>query len=310
MADIGLVGLGVMGANLALNMAEKGYTRRGLQPHHRQDRRLHRRCRQPRAAADRLPDARRTRRRDRAAAADHHHGPGRRRRSTRQAEALAAELANGDMLIDAGNANFRDTRRRVGDLHASAASISSASASPAARRARATAPRSWPAARRGAWARVETILVDISAKFDGEPCARAGRAGGRRPLRQDHPQRHRICRHADDRRDLRHHARRPRLRAGRDGRRLRRWNEGPLKSYLIEITAKVLAADRPEDRQAAGRGHPRHRRPEGHRPLVGDGGAGPRRAGDGHRGGGRRPRPVGAARPAPRRRERCSARRR
>ena len=26
MADIGLVGLGVMGANLALNMAEKGYT--------------------------------------------------------------------------------------------------------------------------------------------------------------------------------------------------------------------------------------------------------------------------------------------
>jgi 6-phosphogluconate dehydrogenase len=26
MADIGLVGLGVMGANLALNMAEKGYS--------------------------------------------------------------------------------------------------------------------------------------------------------------------------------------------------------------------------------------------------------------------------------------------
>ena len=32
----------------------------------------------------------------------------------------------------------------------------------------------------------------------------------RRPLRQDRAQRHRIRRHADDRRDLRHHARRPR----------------------------------------------------------------------------------------------------
>ncbi len=29
-ADIGLIGLGVMGSNLALNIAEKGYTHSGL----------------------------------------------------------------------------------------------------------------------------------------------------------------------------------------------------------------------------------------------------------------------------------------
>ena len=34
-ADIGLIGLGVMGSNLALNIAEKGHTHRGLQPHRR-----------------------------------------------------------------------------------------------------------------------------------------------------------------------------------------------------------------------------------------------------------------------------------
>ena len=45
MADIGLVGLGVMGSNLALNMAEKGYT---VAVHNRttvEDRRLHGQCR-------------------------------------------------------------------------------------------------------------------------------------------------------------------------------------------------------------------------------------------------------------------------
>ena len=47
-------------------------------------------------------------------------------------------------------------------------------------------------------------------------------------------------------------------RPGPDARRDRRrcspeWNEGELDSYLIEITADILGADRPRDRQAAGR---------------------------------------------------------
>ena len=35
------------------------------------------------------------------------------------------------------------------------------------------------------------------------------------------------------------------------------WNKGDLDSFLVEITAKVLRAERREDRQAAGRRHPR-----------------------------------------------------
>ena len=83
---------------------------------------------------------------------------------------LAPHLAKGDILIDAGNANFRDTRRRVAEYERRA-SISSASASPAARRARATGRRSWPAAARRPGAASRDILTAIAAKFEGEPCA-------------------------------------------------------------------------------------------------------------------------------------------
>ena len=80
------------------------------------------------------------------------------------------------------------------------------------------------------------------------------------------------------------------------------WNEGPLKSYLIEITAEVLDAVDPKTGKPLVEVILDKRRPEGHRPLVGDRGAGPRRAGDGHRGGGRRPRPLLAQGRARRRR--------
>ena len=39
--DFGLIGLAVMGENLALNIESRGYSRRRLQPHHEQGRRIH-----------------------------------------------------------------------------------------------------------------------------------------------------------------------------------------------------------------------------------------------------------------------------
>ena len=42
------------------------------------------------------------------------------------------------------------------------------------------------------------------------------------------------------------------------------WNKGVLDSYLIEITARHPGVQGP-GRDAAGRSHPRHRRPEGDR---------------------------------------------
>ena len=70
----------------------------------------------------------------------------------------------------------------------------------------------------------------------------ARRAGRRRPLREDGAQRHRVRRHAADRRGVRPAPgragapRRPRSRRSSGS-----WNAGDLESFLIEITAEVLA---------------------------------------------------------------------
>ncbi len=157
-----------------------------------------------------------------------------------QIAALRGILSANDIIIDAGNANFRDTMRRFAELEGSGPHLHRQWASRAVRRARAMVPPSWWAARR--------IL-----------CPRRIRP-------------HRHCR-ALRRRALRRLARTER-RAGhfvktihngieyadmqmiaeiygvlRDGLGMAPkeigkvfgdWNKGRLNSYLIEITAAVL----------------------------------------------------------------------
>ena len=113
-AEIGLIGLGVMGANLALNIAEKGpalpYStarpkRTDVHRHRPGSRRPTSFLRRPWKVRCHHP----------AAALGHHHGEGRRAR--RRADRSSAELlAKDDIIIDAGNANFRDTMRRFDEL--------------------------------------------------------------------------------------------------------------------------------------------------------------------------------------------------
>src|SRR5262245_49276682 len=114
MADIGLVGLGVMGANLALNMAEKGHN---VAVFNRTAAKTDAYIAEAGALRSRLTPCYTLK--DLAAAIT----PPRPVIILVQAGApvdevaaeLAAELSKGDMIIDAGNANFRDTRRRVGE---------------------------------------------------------------------------------------------------------------------------------------------------------------------------------------------------
>ncbi len=112
MADIGLVGLGVMGANLALNMAKKGST---VAVYNRTPSRTDAFMSAAGGLADRLTPCRSigelvaSVRPPRPVVIMVAAGPA----VDDQADALAADMAAGDVLIDAGNANFRDTRRRV-----------------------------------------------------------------------------------------------------------------------------------------------------------------------------------------------------
>ena len=112
MADIGLVGLGVMGANLALNMAEKGYN---VAVFNRTTAKTDAFIADAGALRPRLTGCHTLA--ELAAAIT----PPRPVVMMVNAGApvdevgheLADVLSKGDMLIDAGNANFRDTQRRV-----------------------------------------------------------------------------------------------------------------------------------------------------------------------------------------------------
>ena len=145
-ADIGLIGLGVMGSNLALNIAEKGHR---IAVFNRTPSRTDAFVESAGALRDRIVPCHSI---AELAAAIRPPRPiivlvqaG--KPVDEQIALLRPVLSEHDIIIDAGNANFRDTMRRFARACAAAASPSSAWASPAARRARAMARRSWSAAR-------------------------------------------------------------------------------------------------------------------------------------------------------------------
>jgi 6-phosphogluconate dehydrogenase len=239
-ADIGLVGLGVMGANLALNMAEKGYR---VAVYNRTGSKTDEFMAHAGNLAPRLTPCATLK--DLAAAIEPPRpvvimvqaGPA----VDETADALAGDLVRGDMLIDAGNANFRDTRRRAAQYEQQGLQFLGVGVSGGEEGAR-HGPSIMAGGTPAAWSRVEKILVDISAKFEGEPCAAlVGPEGAGHFVKTIHNG----IEYADMQMIAEVYG------VMRDGLGMSpaamadvfaRWNEERLKSYLIEITAKVLAA--------------------------------------------------------------------
>jgi 6-phosphogluconate dehydrogenase len=244
MADIGLVGLGVMGSNLALNMAEKGYTvavynrtaattdafvagagdlaKRLVACHTLTE--LVAAVRPPRPIILLVKAG----------------SP-----VDEQSEALRPLLSRGDMIIDAGNANFRDTRRRVAEFAEHGIVFMGMGISGGAEGAR-HGPSIMAGGTPASWHRVEKILDDVAAKFNGEPCAAlVGPEGAGHFVKTIHNG----IEYADMEMIAEIYG------IMRDGLGLQpaemaaifaRWNGGPLKSYLIEITGTVLGTTDPE----------------------------------------------------------------
>ncbi len=244
MADIGLVGLGVMGSNLALNMAEKGYT---VAVHNRTVSKIDTFMANAGPLAERLVPCKTVE--ELAAAITPPRpvvlmvmaGPP----VDEEAEKIGKVLAKGDMLIDAGNANFRDTQRRVKELNAKGFDFLGIGVSGGEVGAR-HGPSIMIGGSEASWQRVEKILLDISAKFDGEPCAaRMGPDGAGHFVKTIHNG----IEYADMQMIAEVYG------IMRDGLGMSpaemadvfaKWNEGRLKSYLIEITGKVLEAKDPD----------------------------------------------------------------
>ncbi|TQM09769.1 6-phosphogluconate dehydrogenase [Pseudonocardia kunmingensis] len=154
-------------------------------------------------------------------------------------EELAPLLDEGDIIIDAGNSHFPDTKRRTEECAARGLRFMGVGVSGGEEGA-LLGPSIMPGGDRDAYAEVEEILTGIAANVDGTPCCvHVGPDGAGHYVKMVHNG----IEYADiqliaEAYDLLTHV------AGMDapaiGKIFEEWNSGDLESFLIEITAKVL----------------------------------------------------------------------
>src|SRR3989442_2378998 len=153
---------------------------------------------------------------------------------------LVPHLDKGDILIDGGNSYFMDTMRRGRALEAKGMRFIGAGISGGEEGA-LLGPSIMPGGSPDAYQLVEPVLTRISAHVDGEPCCTyIGPAGAGHYVKMVHNG----IEYADiqliaEAYDLLRSA--LSLDAGELAKIFARWNEGDLESYLIQITAEVLA---------------------------------------------------------------------
>lgn len=239
-AHIGLIGLGTMGSNLALNIAEEGHavavfnrTAQKTGAFFENAGNLRERIVPCATLAEFVTQIRPPRPVILMVQAG--------KAVDEQIAALREHLEAGDMIIDAGNANFRDTIRRFGEIDGSGLIFVGMGVSGGEEGAR-HGPSIMVGGAEEAWRRIEPILTDIAARFQGEPCAAwLGEGGAGHFVKTIHNG----IEYADMQMIaeiyglLRDGAR---LSAGEMASIFERWNSGPLESYLVEITAEVLRA--------------------------------------------------------------------
>jgi 6-phosphogluconate dehydrogenase len=243
-AEIGLIGLGVMGSNLTLNIAENGHRIAVFNRTTARTRAFHEQAgdlrsmvvpcetMQELAAAIRPP---------RPVIIMVQAG----KAVDEQIAALRGVLSAKDIVLDAGNANFRDTMRRFGELGNSGLTFIGMGVSGGEEGAR-HGPSIMVGGTEDSWKRVESVLTAISAKYEGEPCAAwLGTDGAGHFVKTIH--------NGIEYADMQMIAEiygilRDGLGMGPKeiGAVFADWNKGRLNSYLIEITATVLAADDPK----------------------------------------------------------------
>lgn len=153
---------------------------------------------------------------------------------------LKPHLQQGDIIIDGGNSFFMDTGRRVKSLGADGISFIGMGVSGGESGA-LWGPSMMPGGAESAWAHVQPIIQAIAARAaDGTPCAAwMGRDGSGHYVKMVHNG----IEYGDmqliaEIYDLLHRG--AGLSNGEIAAIFAEWNEGELRSYLIEITAQIL----------------------------------------------------------------------
>ena len=236
-ADIGVIGLAVMGQNLVLNMADRGFT---VAVHNRSAARTEAflagpaagrpviGADSPAALVARLERPRRVLLMIRAGAA-----------VDAVIEQLTPLLEAGDIIIDGGNSLFTDSNRRAAALERAGILFLGTGISGGEDGAR-HGPSIMPGGSAAAWPAVRPILQAIAARVDGEPCCQwVGEAGAGHYVKMVH--------NGIEYGDMQligeaYHLLQGGLGLGADDlqRIFGDWNRGVLDSYLVGITADIL----------------------------------------------------------------------
>jgi 6-phosphogluconate dehydrogenase len=245
-ADIGLIGLAVMGSNLALNIAEKGYT---IAVHNRSPGRIDEFVEEARAEGLEnrtlplydLPAFVQAVKRPRSIIIMVKAG----QPVDAMIEQLLPLLEEGDAIIECGNSLYLDTQRRFDYLKPKGIGYLGVGVSGGEEGAR-HGPSIMVGGSEEQWHNAEAVLTAIAAKFNGESCcAYLGEGGAGHFVKTIH--------NGIEYGDMQMIA--EVYGVMRDGMGMstkdcaavfKEWNKGPLNSYLIEITGHVLDAVDPE----------------------------------------------------------------
>jgi len=239
-ADIGLVGLGVMGENLVLNMISHGYTvavfnrhtdkvDNFLKAHPKESRLLG--CHSLRELTEKLKQPRKVFMMVSAG---------------KPVDELIAELdpllQQDDILIDGGNSHYKDTERRTEQLTHKGLRFIGCGVSGGAEGA-LRGPSLMPGGNERAWPEVEEILKAVAAKAkeDGLPCCEwLGKGGAGHYVKMVHNGieysiMHNIAECYQVMKQL------LQIKNEQISDIFREWNEGELGGYLLEISSHIMA---------------------------------------------------------------------
>ena len=238
-ADIGMIGLAVMGSNLAKNMLSKGYS---VAVYNREPEMTDHFVEQNKGAnfvatysyeelVNSLARPRKIMMMIRAG-----------KPVDMVIEALVPLLEQGDIIIDGGNSHFPDTMRRTAYLESKGLRYIGTGVSGGEEGA-LKGPSIMPGGSPSAWKEVKPILQSISAKVDGKPCCEwVGENGAGHFVKMVHNgieygDMQLICESYQLMRDLLG------LTANEMSEIFKGWNKTELDSYLIEITGNILATN-------------------------------------------------------------------
>jgi 6-phosphogluconate dehydrogenase len=243
--DLGLVGLGVMGRNFILNLADHGYRVAGHDKDQAQTAALEREgsgdrvrsftslkefvsvLRKPRAVMMLVPAGQPV---------------------DSVIDELLPELEPGDIIIDGGNSHFTDTNKRVTELGKKGVHLLGVGISGGAEGAR-RGPSIMPGGDSRAYARVQEMFEKASAHVNGEPCVTylgTGSAGHYVKMVHNGIE-YGLMQLIAESYDLLKRG------AGLGDNELhetyREWNDGALNSFLVEITAHIFSQSDPKSNE-------------------------------------------------------------